>query len=217
MGRLALLALTLVLTLAGMYLGMRIAGPTTRGYNLGSLSYEIRPALHGNAVVLIPHTGIRLHAKVVDAPYVLRVKPRSFSLTGIAQAALGTRSALNTAKDDIVEGVIWAFVRAFLYALGGGLVGAALSAALAFFFGRLGTAILCGVIGVLVTLLVVGGSAVWVWQAHYIDALEQPTVVAAGEHTKLNLKPLIRKIRTANSLEDVIHDLAPVLQQVARG
>jgi hypothetical protein len=217
MSRLAALALTLVLTLAGMYLGMRIAGPTTRGYNLGSLSYEVRPALHGNAEILIPRTGLRLEAKLVDAPYVVRVKPRSFSVTGIAAAAIGVRSALNTARDDIVHGVIWAFVRAFLYALAGGLVGAGISALLVFFFGRLGTAILCGAIGVVVTLVVVGGSAIWVWRAHYIEALEHPTVVARGQHTKLNLKPLIRKIRSADSLEDVIHDLAPVLQQVARG
>ncbi len=217
MSRLAALALTLVLTLGGMYVGMRIAGPVTRSYNLGSLSYEIRPALHGNAEVLIPHTGVKLRAKLVDAPYVLVVKPRSFSVTGIAEAALGVRSALNTAKNDIVDGVIRAFVRAFLYALGGGLVGAALSALLVFFFFRLGTAILCGAVGVIVTLVVVGGSAIWVWRAHYIQALEHPTVVSGPHRAKLNLTPLVRKIRTAHSLEDVIHDLAPVLEKVARG
>jgi hypothetical protein len=217
MSRLAAIALTLVLTLAGMYVGMRIAGPVTRSYNLGSLSYEIEPARHGNAVILIPHTGLRLESKRVNAPYVLRVKPHSFSLTGIGEAALGVRSALTTARDDVVHGVIWAFVRAFLYALGGGLVGAAISGLLVLFFGRLGTAILCGVLGVLLTLVVVGGSAIWVWQAHYIQALEHPTVIAGGESTKLNLKPLIRKIRSAHNLQDVIHDLAPVLEQVARG
>lgn len=217
MGRLASIALTLVLTLAGMYLGMRIAGPVTRSYNLGSISYEVRPALHGSAEVFIPHTGIRLKAKVVDAPYVLRVKPRSLSLTGIAEAALGVRSALDTAKTDIIHGVIWTFVRAFLYALAGGLVGAAIAAVLVLFFGRLGRAIMCGFIGVFVTLAVVGGSAVWVWQAHYISALEHPTVIAGAHSAKLNLHPLIEKIRRAHSLEDVIHDLAPVLAQVARG
>src|SRR5437899_4836919 len=118
MGRLASIALTLVLTAGGMYVGMRIAGPVTGSYNLGTLSYEIRPELHGNAEVLIPHTGVKLRAKLVDAPYLLIVKPRSFSVTGIGEAALGVRSALNTAKNDIVDGIIRAFVRAFLYALG---------------------------------------------------------------------------------------------------
>jgi len=217
MSRLAALALTLVLTLGCMYAAMRIAGPVTRPYNLGTLSYEVEPTLHGNAEILIPHTGVRLEAKLVDAPYVLRVKPRSLSATGIAEAALGARAALKTAKSDIVHGATWAFVRAFLYALGGGLVGAALSALLVFFFFRLGTAILCGVVGVIMTLVVVAGSGVWVWRAHYIDALEHPTVVSGPRRAKLNLTPLIRKIRTANSLEDVIHDLAPVLEQVARG
>jgi hypothetical protein len=217
MGRLAALALTLVLTLGCMYAGMRIAGPVTRGYNLGTLSYEVVPSLHGNAEILIPRTGVRLQAKLVDAPFVLKVKPRSLSLTGIAQAAVGMRSALSTAKTDIVHGAIWAFVRAFLYALGGGLVGAALSALLIFFFSRLGTAILCGAIGVVVTLVLVGGSAVWVWRAHYIHALEHPTVISGPRRTKLNLSPLVRKIRKAHTFEDVIHDLAPVLEQVARG
>jgi hypothetical protein len=217
MNRLAAILLTLVLTCAGMYVGMRIAGPVTRGYNLGSLSYEIEPALHGNSEILIPHTGVRLQAKLVHAPFILKVKPKTFSLTGLAEAGIGVRSALDTAKSDIVHGATWAFVRAFLYALGGGLIGAGISALLVFFFFRLGTAILCGVIGVLVTLVVVGGSGFWVWRAHYIQALEHPTVVSGPHRTKLNLTPLIRKIRRAHSLEDVIHDLAPVLVQVARG
>jgi hypothetical protein len=217
MSRLAALALTLVLTLAGMYLGMRIAGPVTRPYNLGTLSYEVVPTLHGNAEILIPRTGVRLEAKLVDAPFVLRVKPRSLSVTGIAEAALGARAALKTAKSDIVHGATWAFVRAFLYALGGGLVGAALSGVLVFFFSRLGTAILCGALGVVLTLVAVGGSGIWVWRAHYIQALEHPTVISGPHRAKLNLTPLIRKIRMAHSLEDVIHDLAPVLEQVARG
>jgi len=108
-------------------------------------------------------------------------------------------------------------VRAFLYALGGGLVGAALSAGLVLVFGRLGRALLAGILGVLLTLVVVGGSAVWVWQAHYIHALEHPTVIAGPHRKKLNLAPLIRKIRNARNLEDVIHDLAPTLIKVARG
>jgi hypothetical protein len=217
MGRLASIALTLVLALAGMYLGMRIAGPTTRAYNLGKLEYEVTPSWHGNANVVIPHTGLRLEAKLVKAPFDLRVKPTSFSLTGLAQAGLGVRSALQTAKDDIVRGATFAFVRAFLYALAGGLIGVAIAAVLVFFFGRLGTAIVCAVLGVALTVVVVGGSGIWVWRAHYIEALEHPTAVAGGQRAKLNLKPLIRKIRKAHSLEDVVHDLAPVLEQVARG
>jgi len=72
MSRLAALALTVVVTIGCMYAAMRIAGPVTRGYNLGSLSYEVQPTLHGNAELLIPHTGLRLQAKVLDAPFVLR-------------------------------------------------------------------------------------------------------------------------------------------------
>lgn len=217
MSRLAAVALTLVLTLAGMYVGMRIAGPVTRGYNLGSMSYEVRPALHGNAEIVVPRTGLRLKAKLLDAPFVLRVKPASLSVTGLAEAALGVRSALDTAKSDIVDGVIRAFARAFLYALGGGLLAAALSALIVFFFGRVGTAILCGMIGAFLTLAVVSGCAIWVWQAHYIHALEHPTVVSGPHRTQLNLSPIVRKLRRSGSLEEVIHDLAPVLVQIARG
>ena len=217
MGRLASIALTIVLTLAGMYLGMRIAGTSTRSYNLGSLQYEVRPVLHGRAEIVIPHTGLRLESKHLHAPFLLKVRPHSFSLTGIAEAGLGVRSALTTAKTDIVHGATWAFVRAFLYALGGGLIAALISALLVFFFGRLGTAILCAALGVLLTLAVVGGSGVWVWRSHYVQALEHPTVVAGGQRTKLNLRPLIRKLKKAHSLEDVVHDLAPVLRQVAAG
>lgn len=217
MSRLAAVALTLVLTLAGMYVGMRLAGPMTRGYNLGSMSYEVRPALHGKAEILVPRTGLRLESKRVHAPFLLRVEPASLSVTGLAEAALGVRSALDTARSDIVDGVIRAFARTFLYALGGGLVAAALSALIVLFFGRIGTAILCGLMGTVVTLGVVAGCAVWVWQAHYIQALEHPTVVSGPHRTQLNLSPLVQKLRRSGGLEDVIHALAPVLVQIARG
>src|SRR5215471_12024370 len=122
MKRLAAVALTLVLTVVGMYVGMRIAGPVTRSYNLGAISYEIRPARHGKTEIVIPHTGLRLEAHNIHAPFVLRVEPTSFSLTGLAEAGLGVQSSLSTARSDIVHGATWAFVRAFLYALAGGLV-----------------------------------------------------------------------------------------------
>ena len=211
------MALTLVLTVVGMYVGMRIAGPVTRSYNLGSVTYEISPARHGKTEIVVPHAGLRLEAHNIHAPFVLRVEPTSFSLTALAEAAVGVQSSLSTARSDIVHGATWAFVRAFLYALAGGLVAAALAALLVFFFFRLGTAILCAVLGVVLTLVVVGGSAVWVWQAHYVRALEHPTVVAGPSQTNLDLAPVVRKLRRSHSLEDIIRNLAPLLEQVARG
>lgn len=207
----------MVLTLGCMYAAMRMAGPVTRGYNLGTLSYEVQPSLNGRAELVIPHTGVRLEAKALDAPYVLRVKPRSLSVKGLAEAAVGVRSAVHTAKNDIVRGVIWAFVRALVYALVGGLIGAALSATLVFVFGRLGRALLAGVIGVVLAVAGVGASGLWVWQAHYIRALEHPTVIAGERAQKLNLAPLLRRIRHARDFEEVIRDLSSVLVQVARG
>lgn len=205
------------LAFVGMYLGMRAAGPVTHGYNLGSLSYEVTPARDGNAELIIPRTGLRLQAKVVDAPFLLRIKPRSFSKLGIAKAVGGIRAAALEAKKEIKHDVIWTFVRAFVWALGGGILAAIAAGILMFFLRGLGSAIVAGTVGVVVSVLIIAGSGLWVWKAHYIDALENPTVVAGPHRQTLNLKPLIRKLRDADSFEEVVRDLVPILPQVLAG
>jgi hypothetical protein len=217
MSRIAAAALTIVVTLGGMYAGFKIAGATTRGFVLGKLSYDVQPTLHGRAELVIPRTGLRLEAKALEAPYVLRVKPRSISAESVAAATVDIRGAVQQAKQDLIHGAIWSFVRAFLYALGGGLVGAAIAAGLVLIFGKLGRALLAGIVGVALTVALVGASALWVWQAHYVHALEHPTVIVGPHRKNLNLTPLVRKIRHAHNFNEVLRDIVPLLTKVVRG
>src|SRR6266511_3449206 len=120
--RVGLIALLLgFFTLVCMLLAMRLAGPVTHKYNLGTLQYEVRPSFSGKAELFVPLAGWQLEAPVFDAPYTLHLQPKDVDAREIVRAAAGVKESIKTAKHDVKHGAILTFVRAFLFALAGGL------------------------------------------------------------------------------------------------
>src|SRR3954453_17984808 len=69
--------LLLALTVAGMWLGLRVAGRATHSSAPGTISFSVSPSIHGrvDAFVPIADWGARAHA--FQAPITVHVEPRA--------------------------------------------------------------------------------------------------------------------------------------------
>lgn len=197
-------------TLVCMLLAMRLAGPVTHGYNLGTLQYEISPSFSGKAELFVPLAGWELEAPVSSAPYTIRVVPQDVNSKAIVRAAQGIEQTIKTAKHDVKHAAILTFVRAFLLALAGGFV-AAVIALLAFLAfrrpQRLAWAAAAGCFAL--SILLTSASGLWVWQSLDISALKHPVATrGAGSKT---VARVVTKLANDRDLGTIIQDLAPLL------
>jgi hypothetical protein len=197
-------------TLVCMLVAMRLAGPVTHGYNLGTLQYEVSPSFSGKAELFVPLTGWQLEAPVFSAPYTIHVEPRDVDSRAVARAAAGIEKTIKTAKHDVKHGAILAFVRAFLFALAGGLAAGAVVLLFFLAFGR--PPWLAGAAGAgcfALSILLAGGSGLWVWQSLDISALKHP-VATRGAGSKA-VAGAIEKLANDHDLGTIIQDVAPLL------
>jgi len=65
-------------TLICMWLGLRVAGPQSHTYNLGSVELSLARS-SGKAKVYIPLAGWEIEAPVFSAPYAIHAQPRRVS------------------------------------------------------------------------------------------------------------------------------------------
>jgi predicted phosphodiesterase len=119
LGRLAAVA---AVALAGIVLGLRVAGSSTHQTSLGAISLRVQPAWHGEVEAFIPIVdwGVRAHA--FSAPVRLHVEPRSANRGAALSAASGKQSVLKQAERDARHAARGALIRAVLWAVGGALV-----------------------------------------------------------------------------------------------
>jgi predicted phosphodiesterase len=116
------LALVVVLAVAGVVLGLRVAGAATYRTSLGVISLRVEPAWHGevNAFIPIVDWGVRAHA--FSAPVRLHVEPRSANRGALLSAASGNQAVLRSAERDARQAAREALVRSVLWAVGGALL-----------------------------------------------------------------------------------------------
>ncbi len=121
----------IVLALAGVVLGLKLAGRTTHATALGVISLEVQPAWHGEVEAYIPIVdwGVRAHA--FSAPLRLHVEPRSANRGALLSAASGRQTVLNEAERGARGAARAALVRALLWAVGGAIALATIAALLA--------------------------------------------------------------------------------------
>ncbi len=200
-------------TLVCMLLAMRLAGPVTHSYNLGTLEYEIKPSFSGKAQIYVPLAGWELEAPLYGAPYVLHIEPRQVSPTALVRAAKGFRPALRQAKKDIKHSAIWTFVRAFLFGLLGGVAAALLVLLFLRAIGRAWrTAVIVGAGCFVLATLLVAGSGLWLWQSLDLNAFHDITITrGAGARAMVNARS---ELRHDNGLPAILQDLSRL---VARG
>ena len=123
--------LVVVLTLAGMTLGLRLAGPVERDTALGVVSLRIAPSLDGGVDAFIPLANWGVRAEPFRAPVVMHVEPRTIDRQAVIRASSGQRDVLAAAQRDGRRVARAALVRAFGWAVGGALLVALLAAGFA--------------------------------------------------------------------------------------
>lgn len=110
------------LAVAGILLGLRASGHTTRNTAIGSISITVSPAIHGQVDAFIPIAdwGVRAHA--FQAPLKIHVEPRAVERGAVISAAGGNGTVLAQAERDARHAGRTALLRAFLWALAGALL-----------------------------------------------------------------------------------------------
>jgi hypothetical protein len=201
-------------TLACMLVGMRAAGPVTWDYNLGSLELEVRPSFAGKAQLYLPLAGWQLEAPIFSAPYAIRVEPRRVSVAAITRASNGLHRTIKRTQTDLKDAAIWTFVRAFLFALAGGLAaGAVVTLTMRALQRRWGAAVRAGGACLALAALVLVGSGLWLWQSLDIDALKRARVTSG--HGKA-LTTVQRELALDEGQPGFLQDLATLVARARR-
>jgi predicted phosphodiesterase len=113
---------------AGVLLGMRLAGSQTYQVGLGEVRLEVEPRLSGEVDAYIPIAdwGIRAHA--FSAPLRLRGEVRSINRRAVLSAAGGDAAVIEHARQELDDAAASVLVREALFAIGGSAVAALLAA-----------------------------------------------------------------------------------------
>jgi hypothetical protein len=203
-----------VLTLFGMWVGFRAAGPINRSFNLGSLSLRISPSFSGKALVYVPLAGWEVEAPVFSAPFTVLAEPRRLSPVALKRAAHGLRQTVKLTKRELKRAAIIAFVRAFLIALLGALIAGILVALAARVWGsRWRTAVLGGAACLVFALALLGGGGLWVWQSLNLPAFKQAKITLGNGRV---LHGAVERLRNDHSAGSVIADLSRMLREARR-
>ncbi len=123
--------LVALLAVAGMVLGMRLAGPVERDTALGTVSLRVAPSLHGEVDAFIPLADWGVRANAFRAPLVIHVEPRTIDRQAVIQASAGDTQVLTAAQRDGQRAARDALLRALLWGVCAALAVGLLAAALA--------------------------------------------------------------------------------------
>ena len=117
-----------LLALAGVAVGLRVAGPQVYDTALGEVRLEIEPALTGEVDAYIPIADWGLRADAFTGPVRLQAEARSVDRRAVLRAAAGSQEVLDSARDQLDDAARRALIRAALF----GFAGAVLMGAVAF-------------------------------------------------------------------------------------
>jgi predicted phosphodiesterase len=192
--------LVALVAVAGLLLGLRLAGPTERDTALGVVSLRVSPSLDGKVDAFIPLANWGIRADAFRAPLVIHVEPRTIDRQAVIRAAGGEREVLAAAQRDAQDAAGDALLRALAWALAGALLAALLAAAFLHWARRMAwrRAALAGGTVVLAALLLGGGSLLRVQHSFDADAFEAPGFYARGAELGQLLKVAGRKKKTTS-------------------
>jgi predicted phosphodiesterase len=174
--------LAVVLALAGIVLGLRIASPGEYDTELGRVSVRVTPAAHGEVEAYIPLAdwGVRFHA--FRAPMRLHLEPRTVERDVVIRAASGERAPVSATEAGLRTAVKRTVLRTLRFALGGAaLLAVMLGLGLAA-FGERRRRVLLGAPAAVVAIAAVACGATLVQARASFDerALDHPTFYARG-------------------------------------
>ena len=199
-------------TLIFMWLGLRVAGPQSHTYNLGSVELSLAPSFSGKAKVYIPLAGWEIEAPVFSAPYAIHAQPRRVSPLAVERAAHGARKTLETTKGGLKHAAIVTIIRAFLFALLGALAaGAVIMLLLRALRYRWRTSLLAGAACLGFGAIVVLASGLWLWQSLDVKAFKQAKITLGSGKV---LTRSVQRFRNDLNVNTIIEDLSNL---VAKG
>jgi predicted phosphodiesterase len=150
MSRLLLAAL---LAVAGIALGLRLAGPVEHDTALGVVSLRVAPTVHGTVDAFIPLANWGVRADAFSAPLVIHVEPRTIDRQAVIRASGGDRRVLAAAQKDGQRAARAALLRALGWGIGGALLVALVAAAIVLRGGWRSAAALGGAVVALAALI----------------------------------------------------------------
>ncbi|MEA2294667.1 MAG: hypothetical protein QOE86_2306 [Solirubrobacteraceae bacterium] len=221
MRRRLLLALAVtVLAAAGIWSALRVAGPATYTTALGDVQLDLQPAWPADRGVnlYVPLADWGLRARIVGAPVSVSAEPRRIDRDGLVKVVTAASPFLPALRAELAADLRSLALRAFLFALLGGLVGGAMAVLVWERLGvrgrRLLLAPVAGVgLAVACALVLTGWSAV-TWQP---DRLERPTYYASGRELQRLLDQADQLRRTgeqyANRVDVAIRSIAGLLKE----
>jgi hypothetical protein len=173
---------TVLLAVAGVLLGLRIASPGEYETDLGRVSVQVTPAAHGEVEAYVPLAdwGVRFHA--FRAPMRLHLEPRTVRRDVVLRAASGERAPVRATEAGLRTAVRKTVLRTLRFALGGAaLVAVFLGLGLAAFGVRHRAVLIGAPAGVFVVAAIACGATLWQAQASFDErALDHPTFYARG-------------------------------------
>jgi hypothetical protein len=180
--RMTIGAACLLLAVGGIWLGLRVSTPGTYPSALGSASFQLRTATHGDVEVFIPLADWGLRAHAFSAPLTLHVEPRVLNRQALIAAASGNHSVLRRTEADLGRDGRRALARAMRYLLLGVLLAAALGWGLLRVMRRGGRRLLIAVpAGTAIAGILLAGGLLWRVSATWNPAtLARPTYYARG-------------------------------------
>ena len=211
-----------VVALAGLWLGLRVAGPVAEQTRLGKVSLRVAPSWEGNVDVFIPiaNWGVRAHA--FSAPLQLHLEPRSADRQAVIAAAGGNASILEEAREDGEAAARTALLRAARYGIAGAFALACLLALAAAGLGRIRRRTVVGwFAGAVIIAGVIAALALVRLQATFdASAFDRPSFYARGAE----LAQLLKVAENAqgatggytDSVERTLSGYASLLQAGAR-
>ena len=213
----AVVAVGALLVVGGMLLGWRLAGPSPADTEIGRVSFQVHPALTGQAEAVVPVADWGLRADAFDAPFEIKGELRSLEREALVRAAEGDASVLEAAESDIRDGARAAVLRAFAW---GAVVSAVLLALATLIWRRLRPrwALAAAGAGVLV---VAGGASLFAARATFdAHAFERPTYFARGAELRRILEVAENeRVRSSYGSEfaSVLRSISTVLADVPAG
>jgi Calcineurin-like phosphoesterase superfamily domain len=174
--------IVVVLALAGVGLGLRVASPGEYDTQLGRVSVRVEPAAHGQVEAYIPLAdwGVRFHA--FRAPMRLHLEPRTVERDVVLRAASGERAPVRATEAGLRTAVRRTVFRTLRFAVGGAAVIAlVLGLGLAAFGERRRRVLIGAPLAVVAVAAIACGVTLQRAQATFDEgALEHPTYYARG-------------------------------------
>src|SRR4051794_5439820 len=173
----------LAVALAGLLLGMRLAGAQTYTTDLGSVRLEVEPHLPGQVDAYIPIADWGIRANAFSAPVKLSGEVRSVNRQAVVRAASGDNDVLERARHQLDDAASSMLLREALFALLGALIATAVALVALRAFRRSARRRTFAIAGgaVLGTGLVAIVATLWLAQTTFNpDAFEHPRFYAHG-------------------------------------